>query len=134
MKLNFADFDEKAPAPEVPKEPKQMPSTQTKPHPSLTPHQMMMLKERPSAKETRFYFPGISEGQPYKHDYYRQCYNITKTLKNQKTPVGDKFDFFLNQADQRINYWESSIGRSNPYNPFNMVSEFSITVIDDAAF
>ena len=45
---------------------------------------------------------------------------------------GDRFDYFLSDADKQINYWESKIGRANPYNPYGMRVEFDIRVVDDA--
>ena len=40
-------------------------------------------------------------------------------------------DYFLSQADQKINYWESKWQWENPHNPRNMVAEFDIRIIDD---
>ena len=55
-------------------------------------------------------------------------------MRKASTPIGDKFDYFLSEADQKINYWDSACRSKNPYNPYSMVEEFSITVLDEAAF
>jgi len=39
----------------------------------------------------RFYFPGLSEDQPYKEDKFRYCYTFFKRIstKRQKNDIGD---------------------------------------------
>lgn len=83
---------------------------------------------------TKFYFPGKTPGQPYKHDYTRMCYNITKTLDPRTSKAnGDRLDYFLSNADQKINYYDDPMNwhGNNPFNPYNMEAQFSINVIDD---
>ena len=95
---------------------------------------MRQRAEHFNKDQTKFYIPGKSPGQPFKHDYYRMCYNITKTMRKANNPLGDKFDYFLSEADQKINYWESAWRTTNPYNPYRLTAEFNITVIDEAPF
>ena len=90
--------------------------------------------ERGSGRPARWYFPGRSPGQPYKANQYRICYHISKTYGKNTGITGDRLDYFLSEADRKINYYESQIGRSNPYNPHRMLAEFNIQVLDDYAF
>ena len=48
--------------------------------------------------------------------------------------VGDRFDYFLSQADEKINYYESQVRTSNPYNPYGMLAEFNIAILDEGKF
>ncbi len=45
-----------------------------------------------------------------------------------------KFDYFLYQADKKINYYESRVITYNPYNPFKLEAEFTVNVVDDNKF
>ena len=45
-----------------------------------------------------------------------------------------KFDYFLYQADKKINYYESKIADYNPYNPFKLEAEFKVNVVEDSQF
>ena len=82
----------------------------------------------------RFYFPGRSQGQPYKANPGRICYSITKSVSEGTATIqGDRLDHFLSKADQRINYYESLFRKENPYNPYNKVVEFNIGIVDDHA-
>ena len=63
---------------------------------------------------------------PYKANDGRICYNITKTMGKNTTIQGDRFDHFLSQADEKINYYESNFRFENPYNPQKKVVEFNI--------
>ena len=45
-----------------------------------------------------------------------------------------KFDYFLYQADKKINYYEPKFYETNPYNPFKLEAEFKVNVVDDAKF
>ena len=45
-----------------------------------------------------------------------------------------KFDYFLYQADKKINYYESRIIDTNPYNPFKLEVEFKVNVVDEGKF
>lgn len=46
-----------------------------------------------------------------------------------------KFDYFLHQADQKINFYEPTImNETNPYNPFKFEAEFQVNVVDDGKF
>ena len=47
------------------------------------------------------------------------------------TIQGDRFDHFLSQADQKINYYTSNFRSDNPYNPNKMVVEFNIGIVGD---
>ena len=38
----------------------------------------------------------------------------------------------MSQADEKINYYESSFRTSNPYNPHKMLAEFNIAIVDDS--
>ena len=55
-------------------------------------------------------------------------------MRKANNPLGDKFEYFLSEADQKINYWESAWRSTNPYNPYRLTAEFNITVIDEAPF
>lgn len=81
------------------------------------------------SQSSQFYFPGKSPGQPYKYDSFKQCYHFV-LLKGDKGM--EKFTKLIQVADQRINYWDSQLGRKNPYNPFSMSSEFKITDVSRA--
>ena len=90
-----------------------------------------MFAERKERK-LLFYFPGKSEGQPFKADKFKQCYHFVKQVVPDDQV--DKFGKFLEQADQKINYWQSPIGRKNPYNQFNMSTEFTVNEVSDVEF
>ena len=49
------------------------------------------------------------------------------------TIQGDRLDHFLSQADLKINYYDSMVRQSNPYNPRNMLCEFNIQVVEESA-
>ena len=87
--------------------------------------------ERGGGRPRRWFFPGRSPGQPYKANQYRVCYHISKTYGKNTTVTGDRLDYFLSEADRKINYFESQVGRSNPCNPHKMLAEFNIQVLQD---
>ena len=87
---------------------------------------------QPNQETRRFYFPGKSPGQPFKANEGRICYNITKTLGRNATIQGDRLDHFLSQADLKINYYDSMVRQTNPYNPRNMLAEFNIQVVEES--
>lgn len=45
-----------------------------------------------------------------------------------------KFDYFLFQADKKINYYQPVVRSDNPYNPFGLMAEFQVNAIEDADF
>ena len=91
-----------------------------------------------------FYIPGKTPGQPHKESVFRYCYNITKKAGKQANQFGDvrtflltflkKFDYFLYQADKKINYYEPKFYETNPYNPFKLEAEFKVNVVEDGNF
>ena len=74
----------------------------------MTESQQKYLKERAETirrSKGRVFIPGHTKGQPYKEDYKRWCYQITKPLSAAHSKWGDRFDHFLSEADQKINYY-----------------------------
>ena len=84
-----------------------------------------------SDRPLRYYFPGKSPGQPYKADKGRICYQITKPIGAQANIMGDKLDRFLSKADQQINYYDSMLRETNPYNPHGKLVEFQLNIVTD---
>lgn len=91
-----------------------------------------MIAKRTSDRPRIMYFPGKTPGQPYKLNTKRVCYHITKPEFEGGGLTGDRFDMFLSNADKRINYWETGFARrKNPWNPYDMLAEFNINVVDE---
>ena len=138
------DFDEPIaatpkPQPESRPEPKQV-NDKNLPNMGMSPSEFSQkqkdyLRMRSDALKNaqgRFYIPGKSPGQPYKQDYKRYCYMISKAVKGRVDANGDRFDHFLSNADQKINYYDSTLtGGRNPYNPYGMIAEFDIRILEE---
>ena len=103
-------------------------------------------KRYQDSEHEQFFFPGKSEGQPYKHDQFRYCYHFFKRMgkRGPGGDVGDKFDYFLFKADQNINHYApkfmpelraATLGSDvNPYNPHGLNSEFKVNILDEHPF
>ena len=86
------------------------------------------------SKKEKLYYPGKSEGQPYKRNKYRYCYSIMKVQRKVRTNAGDEFDNFISQADKNINHYENYFKNENPYNPYNIEANFNVTTVDEDMF
>ncbi|CDW90073.1 UNKNOWN [Stylonychia lemnae] len=83
----------------------------------------------------QLYIPGKTPGQPYKENQHRFCYSITKRMGKRANQHGDKFDFFLYQADRKINFYKPSyLNEDNPYNPLKLETEIKIHEVDEEKF
>eukprot|EP00347_Sterkiella_histriomuscorum_P008853 403343490 len=83
----------------------------------------------------QIYIPGKTPGQPFKENPYRYCYNITKKLGKTNNQSTDKFEYFLYQANEKINHYKASmLKEDNPYNPFNLEADIQMTNVDESQF
>ncbi|CAI2378321.1 unnamed protein product [Moneuplotes crassus] len=103
----------------------------------LDPHpkeQLQLGKMSSYTQRDKLFYPGKSEGQPFRRDPYHYCYSITKPPGKNSYNAGDAFDNFISQADQSINHFENYLIRDNPHNPLGLKATFTINIVEKSYF